>query len=335
MRLKTPSFWYDTQSLESRIKASALSSLSAIYGLGHKAHQMLGSPQRAGIPVICLGNFVAGGSGKTPSALAVMSLVKSSGLAKNPCFLSRGYGGTTKGPTYVDLNNSTSHQTGDEPRLLARSSPTIISADRFKGAQFARENGHDLIIMDDGMQNTSLSIDISIAVVDGSKGFGNGLLIPAGPLRTPLHNGLKKTDIILIIGEDQYGVSSTLPPGMPVLHAKITATPPENPKTSYLAFCGIAHPDKFEQSLRDCRLNITTFKKFPDHYPYTAGDMNALAQESKEKGAGLITTAKDAVRITSNFDDQFDFDTLDIGLNFSENSVKILTQQISSMMHHE
>lgn len=328
MTRKTPSFWYDTQSPKARHIATALSSLSAVYALGHLAHQKFTRMHKAEIPVICIGNLTAGGSGKTPTALAVMDLVKESGLAKHPCFLSRGYGGNSSGPVSVEITKHTANDVGDEPLLLAAKAPTIIAADRVAGARFAHAMGHDLIIMDDGLQNPSLHKDLSIAVIDGATGFGNGLLLPAGPLRTPVWRGLRLADAVLLIGADHHNVLSQIPDAVPVLKATITAQAPAHAAGRYFAFCGIAHPDKFHRSLEESGLSVVGMEAYPDHHPYTADDISGLKEKAAAQDARLITTAKDAARLPADGS----FDVLPVTLHWDGDSPAQLGKMIQAVM---
>jgi tetraacyldisaccharide 4'-kinase len=319
-RHKTPAFWYDTQSQKSRAIAMSLGSLSALYTLGHLIHQALGQKQQAGIPVLCVGNLVSGGGGKTPAALAVMALLRERGLAKNPCFLSRGYGGTLPGPVTVNTTQHNAHDVGDEPLLLARVAPTIIATDRAAGAAYAKSQGYDFIVMDDGLQNPSLHKDVSVIVIDGATGFGNEMLLPAGPLRTPLHRGMKNADAVLLIGEDKTNALRHVPDNLPVLHATLQATPPVTLAPQYYAFCGLAHPAKFKRSLRESGLNLAGFDIFPDHHPYSESDLKDLKNKAKSYNARLITTAKDAVKISPDFLAPESFDILNVALHFSDDA---------------
>ncbi len=326
---KAPSFWYGEKQPTGagRIMLSAFSSL---YGLGHRFHHHLTETKSVDIPVLCIGNLVVGGSGKTPTALAIMAMLREENLAQNPCFLTRGYGGSETGPLCVDPITHSAAQVGDEPLLLAQIAPTFIAADRYEGAKFAEQAGHDFIIMDDGLQNPSLHKDFTLLVVDGWSGFGNEKLIPAGPLRTPIQNGMKHIDAVLMIGDDRHNVTRHIPKTIPVLNATITAQRPTDPAQAYIGFCGIAHPDKFRRSLDEAGLNIVTFHDYPDHYPYTETDLNTLKNEAKTKGARLITTAKDAVRLNAAFRDEQSFDTLPITLNWAGNARDRLCQIIKA-----
>jgi tetraacyldisaccharide 4'-kinase len=328
MPFRTPAFWYDTSTQASRVKAIALSSFSAFYALGHIIHQHSKKPQSVGIPVICIGNFVAGGSGKTPTALAVMDLVRNKGLAKNPCFLSRGYGGSLSGPVAVDVQTHTSRMVGDEPLLLADAAPVIVSANRVAGAEFAKAQGRDMVIMDDGLQNPALKKDLSIVVIDGATGFGNGLLIPAGPLRTPLHTGFASADAVLLIGEDMTGALNKVPDGKPILRGTISALPPLSAAPLYFGFCGIAHPEKFWDTLERAGIKLAGLSSFPDHHTYTPADIAELQRQAAELGARLITTTKDAARLDDSLVSRGAFDTLEITLDLNPDSVKLLDKLI-------
>ncbi len=299
MRLNTPSFWYKRHS----IPADLLMPAAWLYGLAAAKLSGLAKPYRSTIPVICCGNIVAGGSGKTPAAIALMALVKSQEAAKNPCFLTRGYGGRAKEtPLYVE-DHHTAKDVGDEAMLLRRHAPVIISPDRGKGAKLAEERGFDLIIMDDGLQNGTLQRDVSFLVIDGATGFGNGRLLPAGPLREPPETGIKKIQACLIIGDDQAGVRQKIPGDIPVFHAAITREPLwiADTKSRYIAFCGLGHPQKFKKTLDQQHIKTIEFISYPDHYGFSASDLDTLAAKARHKKARLITTEKDAVRIPEQF----------------------------------
>lgn len=330
---KTPEFWYDTKSQKSRAIAVSLGSLSALYTLGHLVHQRLTKTHHADIPVLCIGNLVSGGGGKTPTALALMALLREQGLVKNPCFLSRGYGGALTGPVLVDPAIHTASDVGDEPLLLAKTAPTIIAKNRVDGAHHAKKLMYDFIIMDDGLQNPSLHKDISIIVIDGASGFGNELLLPAGPLRTPIHRGMKNADAVLLIGEDITNALRHVPEGKPVLRATVQPVKIINPAPAYYAFCGLAHPAKFQRSLQELGLNIAGFAAYPDHHPYSEQDINDLKNKAKLLNARLITTAKDAVKIPAGFLAPESFDILNIALHFADGTASRFQQLIEQTRH--
>lgn len=327
--MKTPKFWYDTTTTAAQMQAMALSAFSGAYAIGHIAHRMITHPQKMGVPVICIGNLVAGGGGKTPVAMGIMTIIRDRGLAKNPCFLTRGYGGMTAGPVIVN-NGHTAQQVGDEPLLLHRVAPVIVARDRRAGIAMAQQSGHDMVVMDDGLHNPGIVKDLSIIVIDGMRGFGNQCIIPAGPMRTSLSAGLRLGDGFIIIGDDRHNVAALLPQDKPVIRAalKPTLSTPRDDRhhDRYLAFCGIASPDKFYDSLNLAGITPADLIEFPDHYAYRARDIETLRKTAETKGLRLITTAKDAVKLTG-FISAGDFDTLEVALEWPAESVATLIQR--------
>jgi len=220
-----------------------------------------------------------------------------------PCFLSRGYGGALKGPVFVDPKKQDFQDIGDESLLLVKHAPVIVSADRRTGAKMAQKHGKDLIIMDDGLQNRSLKKTLSLTVIDGQFGFGNHLLLPAGPLRETLSAGFKKSDAFILIGDDLCNVLPRLPAGKPVLRARLIV-PEEwiaDTKASYIAFSGIAQPEKFRTTIHSKNLSLCGWHAFADHYNFTDEDLKKIDDEAVAKNARLLTTEKDAARLPSDF----------------------------------
>lgn len=268
--------------------------LAKLYGLISTLKQHLARPVATSVPVICVGNLTAGGAGKTPVALLIGGILTTKKL--DAFFLSRGYGGMVKGPLLVDPNFHTAREVGDEPLLLARVLPTVISADRIKGAKYAIEQGAKIIVMDDGFQNTSIQKTLSLLVIDGEIGFGNGRLLPAGPLRELPEAGFKRADAVIVINSSD--ATPILPEGMLRLDASIRAANGAFPPgKKLLAFCGLAYPQKFFDTLRSLGAEIVETVSFPDHYDYRSGDMKNLSDKALRHKATLVTTAKDAVRL--------------------------------------
>jgi len=259
-------------------------------------------PYRPTIPVICIGNLTAGGQGKTPTALALADYLHS--LGANPWFVSRGYGGREAGPLRVDPNRHGAAEVGDEPLLLARTAPAVIARQRPLGAVMAQEGGADLLILDDGFQNPSLAKDLSLIVIDGGFGFGNGRLLPAGPLREPIQEGLARAQAVVLIGADHTGVRARLPAGLPVLTADLVPDPTVAASLTgqrLFAFAGIGRPEKFFESLRKCGGRLVGTEAYPDHYPYPPETLARLDSAARAADATLITTEKDAVRLPPDF----------------------------------
>jgi tetraacyldisaccharide 4'-kinase len=301
--MRAPGFWWRNRP---NAAALALSPIGAVYG-AITAYRMAQEGVRCGVPVICVGNFVAGGAGKTPTAIAVAQLLI--GMGRSPAFLSRGYGRENNLARRVDPQRDLAQDVGDEPLLLAKIAPTIIAQDRVSGAQLCEETGADVIIMDDGLQNPSLHKDLRIAVVDGGVGTGNGLCIPAGPLRASLERQLAHVDAILIIGEGEAGervAQQAQKAGKSLLRATLAPEPGMAMglrDRDVLAFAGIGRPDKFFETLRALGAQLVETESFPDHHAFTAREIAGLQSRARRLGAALVTTEKDAVRLGAAADE--------------------------------
>lgn len=302
MPLETPSWWYR----KTGAIAAMLSPLAALYGRAAASRLGAQPTYRSSLPVICIGNFTAGGGGKTPTALAVALLLKEMG--KRPAFLTRGYGGSAKGVVRVDGQDAT--EVGDEALLLAAAAPTFVAADRVAGAKAIEEAGADTIVMDDGFQNPSLAKDLSLIVVDAASGLGNGHVIPAGPLRAPLDVQLARADALLVIGEGKKAdslVAAFDGAGKPVLRAKIVPAPHMDPRwlsvLPAIGFAGIARPSKFFATLKANGAGLLASHAFGDHHRFTEKEARRLLDEAEAKSAMLVTTEKDWARLTDGEED--------------------------------
>ncbi|MDP8919371.1 MAG: tetraacyldisaccharide 4'-kinase [Pseudomonadota bacterium] len=294
--MRAPRFWWQPSP---SLPASLLRPAGLIY-TSLAARRMRRHGEKADLPVICIGNFTVGGAGKTPAALAVAYLLEAAG--ESPSFLSRGYGGRLRGPVQVRRKH-TALDVGDEPILLAGAARTIVSRDRPAGARLSYEMGSTVVIMDDGLQNPSLIKDCAIAVVDGATGIGNGLPLPAGPLRAPMEAQWPLVDAVLVIGDGEPGrqvAEEANRHGKRVFTAQIVPAPSMTKALEgrkVLAFAGIGRPEKFFETLRGCGAIVETSRSFPDHHRYKAGDLAALRQEAEARGLQAITTEKDLARI--------------------------------------
>jgi tetraacyldisaccharide 4'-kinase len=240
------------------------------------------------VPVICIGNLTAGGSGKTPVAIAIAQMLIARG--RTVFFLTRGYGGKAKGPLCVTGDENAAH-VGDEALLLARTAPVIVAADRAAGAKRARREGADVIVMDDGHQNFSLHKNLSLVVVDGQAGFGNRRMIPAGPLREPVAQGLARADAVIVMGDGDPGLEG-FAGRLLRAHLAVDAAPLAGQPV--FAFAGIGRPQKFFDSLATAGVQLMGARAFADHHPYSAAEIAAL----KATGLPLVTTEKDWVRLS-------------------------------------
>ena len=310
MPFHTPTFWYPAAREKPPTLEYILTPLCWTYRWGHALNSKLRKPsQRAACPVICIGNATAGGSGKTPTAIALQTLITQKKLAHNPIFLTRGYGGSEPGPYEVTQNENDPKRTGDEPLILAKHGKTIISKNRISGARKAQEMKADLIIMDDGLQNPSLHKDLSLLVIDGARGFGNNKLLPAGPLREDPADLFQKIQAVILIGEDKTEIMKSFPPSLPIIKASIQAQPHNtlDLNTPYIAFAGLGWPDKFKTMLENLGINLIDFRPFPDHHPYTEQEIQTLLQTAWMRDAKLITTEKDYVKIHPSLKEQIEY----------------------------
>ncbi len=299
--MREPSFWWREQGLTSGL----LSPLAAVYGA--VAAQRMARPGRtAGIPVICVGNLTLGGAGKTPVAIAAARMLDVAG--RRPFVLSRGYGGALSGPVQVDPARHRAAEVGDEPLLLARFAPTIVSRDRAAGADMARAAGAGSIVMDDGFQSPGLHKDRSILVVDGRRGIGNGWVFPAGPLRAPLDSQLHRAQALLVVGSGTAGdgvAAAAQWHGLPVFHGRLE--PDARALTvlqgrPVLAFAGIGDPDKFFTTLRGAGIDVRVALPFADHHRYRRFEARELIERAEREGLVLATTEKDVARLAGQDD---------------------------------
>jgi len=291
-----PAFWWRKAGLLSAL----LAPLGAAYG-AVAAARMNRTGARAGVPVICVGNFTLGGAGKTPTAITLAAMLHAAG--RRPFFLSRGYGGSEAGPKLVNAHSDTAAHVGDEPLLLARIAPTVVARDRVAGAKMACAHGADVIIMDDGLQNGTLAKDFTLAVVDGRRGIGNARVFPAGPLRAPLNAQFARVDAMLVIGnggDAQAVVADATTRKLPVFHGRLVpdaVAVGDLRARKVLAFAGIGNPEKFFASAEDVGLTIAERRPFPDHHCFTAEEAAALIVDAEQEGLALLTTEKDHARM--------------------------------------
>jgi len=293
--MREPDFWWRPGS------GGVLSPLAGIYG-AVAALRMQSQGQSVGVPAICLGNLTVGGAGKTPAALAVGELLL--GAHERPFFLSRGYGGRLAGPVRVNPAIHRAADVGDEPLLLTRLAPTIVARDRVAGAKLAQFAGASVIVMDDGLQNSSLAKTLAVLLVDGRRGIGNGHIIPAGPLRAPLGMQLDRVQAIILVGPPQ-GAAKVLDRaklrGVAVFHGRFE---PDHGvvaaigKRKVLAFAGIGDPEKFFATLGEAGIAVAERAGFPDHHPYTAADAQDLIARAQANSLMLVSTEKDLMRLS-------------------------------------
>ncbi len=296
-----PGFWARERP---GLAALALAPLGALYGLA-TARRMARPGVRVDAAVVCIGNFVLGGAGKTPTAIAVARILQNAG--ERVAFLSRGYGGAARAePIEVDVAIHGAGAVGDEPLLLARVAPCFVGRDRVAAARLAIAAGASALVLDDGLQNPSLAKDFSFAVIDGEARFGNGLCFPAGPLRAPPERQLPFVSAEIVVGgaAEAMAALGALAPEKPIFRANLEADAIVGAKVvgrPVLAFAGIARPEKFFTTLEALGARVAIKRRFADHHAYGAREIEALIAEALERGLTPVTTEKDQVRLAPEF----------------------------------
>ncbi len=293
--MQAPAFWFRRTPL-----STLLLPLGAMYAGAGWLRRLIATPRDTGVPIVCVGNLVAGGAGKTPVAIAIARHLMSRGRTVQ--FLSLGYGGTLRGPVRVAPDRHDAAAVGDEPLLLTTVAPCWVARDRAVGARAAAADGAEVVVMDDGHQNAGLRKDVSLVVVDGETGFGNGRVMPAGPLREPVAAGLARADAVVVIGTDRAGVAAQLPQRLTVLHA--TYEPTQGSRDllgqAVFGFAGIGRPAKFRATLEALGCSVAGWRAFPDHHPYRRTEIEAILREAGATGAVPVTTEKDAARLPAD-----------------------------------
>ncbi|WP_193177073.1 tetraacyldisaccharide 4'-kinase [Oricola nitratireducens] len=293
---EAPPFWYEKIGWQAR----CLKPASWAYGTIARMRMDSARPPQVLAPVLCIGNLTVGGSGKTPTAIAVGKAAEAAGY--RPGFLTRGYGGSHIGPHMVDLEHDTALSVGDEPLLLARIAPTVVARKRSTGAQRLIDEGVDFVIMDDGFQSRSVHYDYALVTLDARRGIGNGAVIPAGPLRAPMIDQMRHADAVLRIGDGEAGatvIRAAARAAKPLMRADIVPGALRGLKTKpLLAYSGIGDPSRFFDTLTSAGYKIAARRAFGDHHFFTEEDARDLVEKARSDGLSLVTTEKDAVRLS-------------------------------------
>ena len=315
MNIRTPKFWYT----DHHILSYLLYPIGLIYKSIVEYRINNAKPNKLKIPVICVGNINAGGSGKTPNVIKLAFELQKKGF--NPHILLRGYGRNGDQDLLVDNKQHNINDVGDEALIISNYAPTWVTKDRYQAGLKAIEHGADIIILDDGLQNPNIYKDINIVIIDGNTGLGNNAFIPAGPLRESLNNVLKRADAFIIMGKDRFNIKDKIK-GRIVIQGQIIAD--ENIKNKIKdkpihAFAGIGLPEKFKDTLLNIGSDIKEFNSFPDHYKYSDNEIANMIKNAKKDNCLLITTEKDMVKITEKY--RQDIIALPIKLSWDSNKI--------------
>lgn len=329
--LKAPKFWYVKRDT---ILSRALYPLSILFRIGTMIRYLTSNAKKSDIPVICVGNIVVGGAGKTPVSLKIGKILIEAGYT--PHFVSKGYTGIIKNNTLVEKWHSPK-SVGDESLLLSKVAPTWIGIQRDRSIKLAEISGSDCIIMDDGFQNPTIFKNLSIIVINASQEFGNKRVIPSGPLRESIRSGLARTNLVIVIGEVTEYLRKTIPSHIPIIPAKFNINN-ENiifKGQKITAFAGIAYPEKFFNSLRDQGATIVKEITYPDHHIFDENDLLSLAEIANKTKSILVSTQKDFIRIPKSYRSLIN--TLNGEIEFqNEDLVKeILTNIIENDLQNE
>ena len=325
--MRPPRFW---QKSKWHPLALILAPLGWIYAAAGARQLRRGAWETLSVPVICVGNINAGGVGKTPTVIALASFLAARGVAAH--VVSRGYGGAEIGPLRVNEMAHKAADVGDEPLLMAAFAPTWVAKDRVAGAKAAIKAGAEVILLDDGFQNPALHKDLSIIVVDAAIGFANGHVLPAGPLREPVATGLARGDMVVSIGGARAQAALTVKwpeiaklPRLPAV-LKPLQMGMDWKGAKLIAFAGIGRPAKFFKSLENEGAELVARHSFADHAPYSTAVLQRLLKESRQKGAQLVTTEKDATRLPPSF--RHEVIAFPVRLEFEDEALlaKMLTQ---------
>jgi tetraacyldisaccharide 4'-kinase len=289
--MRPPEFW-TKKDAASRLASIALSPVGWAYGASVAWKRDHAQSHRSRAKVVCIGNLTVGGSGKTPVAISVANYFLEKGI--RAVLLTRGYGGHLEGPELVEPAKHTARDVGDEALLLAASAPTIVAADRKSGAMLADALRTQVIVMDDGHQNFGLAKDVSVVVVDTETGFGNGAVLPAGPLREPVEQGMARADAVAVVGDGDVDLHGF---GGPLLRVRLASASEDLKGRRVVAFAGIGRPAKFFTTLKAVGADVLKTHEFADHHLFTSDEIRELKNSALRYDAALITTEKDFVRL--------------------------------------
>lgn len=301
--MKPPKFWQNPPEAPG-LMARLLAPLGWLTAAATARRVARASEYTAPVPVICIGGAHLGGTGKTPTTIAFAERLLARGVKVQ--VVSRGYGGSAKGPLRVDPARHSADLTGDEPLLIAAFVPVWVAKDRAAGVRAAVEAGAEAVLLDDGFQNPSVRKSASVLVVDAAEGFGNGRTAPAGPLREPPSRAMARADLILTLGDGAaQQIFAARYPRLPLPRVRAEVRPLETGMDwqgmRVFAFAGIGNPMKFFKTLEGLGAHVAGRVALADHQPIGMKLLQRLAFEANATGGEIVTTEKDAVRLPKAF----------------------------------
>ena len=271
---------------------------SIFYYLSFVIYKISSKEKKCNIPVLCVGNITLGGAGKTPTVIEIRKfLIKD---FKKIFVLTRGYKGTAKGPLIVSKDHSF-HEVGEESLLHSHFGLTCVSKKKFLGAKFCEAQGGKLIIMDDGLQSIDIKKDCKVLVIDSDYGFGNKNIFPSGPLREPIHNGIKNCDLILIIGSNSNIFEKNMIPKQKVFMAKKEISIESCKNKNLFVFSALGNNTNFHNSLLHSGFTIKRIKSFSDHYIFKKNDILSILNVAKKENLTVVCTKKDYIKVPEEF----------------------------------
>lgn len=327
MHLYRPKFWKTIN-----IFSIILIPFSILYFFIIFFKKIISNKSRKVTPVvICIGNATVGGSGKTPICMNLGMFLKSQGF--NIAYLTRGFGGNRSYIGKVDNKIHSSIDVGDEAVMLSMIAPTYVGKNRFSIAELAELDGADVIIMDDGMQNSSLYKDITVLAFDYDYMFGNRFLLPAGPLREPLSCAFKKATFLACtnanIDNDYSNIETN---GQKIFSLEYSIKNFDEVRNNkFVALSSIADPEKFIRTAKKGGAEILESISYPDHHNYTELEIKEAVRTAQRHGCKILTTSKDIVKIPKNY--LHNIVVLDIHLKDHNNLNDAILNTISTMLN--
>ena len=318
--INTPSFWK-----KKKIISFLLSPFSLLYLLGLKTYEFFSKEIDIKIPVICVGNLVAGGSGKTPVTIELRKFLNKK--YSKVFVLTRGYKGKLKGPIIVS-KKSNFIDVSDEAIIHAKKGLTCMAKDKKLGANFCKKNGANIIIMDDGLQSKDIKKDFKILVVDDQYGFGNKFVLPAGPLRQTIKNAVKNCDVILIIKNNKIGKNLKIEKHKNIFYAEKRVKLKKLKYKNIFVFSGLGNNENFVSKLRKLNVNIKMIKNFPDHHKFSNNEVSNIIKTAREKKLSIVCTEKDYVKIPPQFKKFINVAYLEMKIFSSKKLIELINKKL-------